>query len=181
VIPIHGNQNLKIGLLRSLMKIAGLNESGCPRRPVSCKTKQLPQPAKHRAARAGAFSFSPLGGFASNFALRVERTKFASCILLRRLPPPHRLPSPAVSCKTKQLPQPAKHRAARAGALITRAPLSRQLPSLLNSLPKTLPVFRVQRVSFSLFRIATPWPNDAAQLAVAGSVSTQTLRPAGHA
>jgi predicted RNA binding protein YcfA (HicA-like mRNA interferase family) len=27
VIPIHGNQSLKIGLLRSLMKIAGLNES----------------------------------------------------------------------------------------------------------------------------------------------------------
>jgi predicted RNA binding protein YcfA (HicA-like mRNA interferase family) len=27
VIPIHGNQPLKIGLLRSLMKIAGLEES----------------------------------------------------------------------------------------------------------------------------------------------------------
>ena len=27
VIPIHGNQPLKVGLLRSLMKIAGLNES----------------------------------------------------------------------------------------------------------------------------------------------------------
>ncbi len=26
VIPIHGNQSLKIGLLRSLMKIAGLRE-----------------------------------------------------------------------------------------------------------------------------------------------------------
>ena len=27
VIPIHGNQPLKVGLLRSLMKIAGLNEA----------------------------------------------------------------------------------------------------------------------------------------------------------
>jgi predicted RNA binding protein YcfA (HicA-like mRNA interferase family) len=27
VIPIHGNQPLKVGLLRSLMKIANLNES----------------------------------------------------------------------------------------------------------------------------------------------------------
>jgi predicted RNA binding protein YcfA (HicA-like mRNA interferase family) len=27
VIPIHGNQPLKIGLLKSLMKIAGLQES----------------------------------------------------------------------------------------------------------------------------------------------------------
>jgi len=27
VIPIHGNRPLKIGLLRSLMKIAGLTES----------------------------------------------------------------------------------------------------------------------------------------------------------
>jgi predicted RNA binding protein YcfA (HicA-like mRNA interferase family) len=27
VIPIHGNQSLKMGLLRSLMKIAGLRES----------------------------------------------------------------------------------------------------------------------------------------------------------
>jgi len=27
VIPIHGNQPLKIGLLRALMKIAGLKES----------------------------------------------------------------------------------------------------------------------------------------------------------
>jgi predicted RNA binding protein YcfA (HicA-like mRNA interferase family) len=27
VIPVHGNQPLKVGLLRSLMKIAGLEES----------------------------------------------------------------------------------------------------------------------------------------------------------
>ena len=27
VIPIHGNQPLKVGLLRSIMKIANLNES----------------------------------------------------------------------------------------------------------------------------------------------------------
>jgi predicted RNA binding protein YcfA (HicA-like mRNA interferase family) len=27
VIPVHGNQPLKIGLLKSLMKIAGLKES----------------------------------------------------------------------------------------------------------------------------------------------------------
>ena len=33
---------------------SGSDLTGDPRRPLSCKTKQLPQPAKHRAARAGA-------------------------------------------------------------------------------------------------------------------------------